>query len=47
MLSMIDELNLGDRVMLADGMMRGEEGSELQARHGVSLRDFFFGDVRR
>jgi hypothetical protein len=22
--------------MLADGMMRGEEGSELEARHGVS-----------
>src|ERR1700682_5554425 len=24
--------------MLADGMMRGEEGSELQTRHGFSLR---------
>src|SRR6185437_17074588 len=24
--------------MLADRMMRGEEGSELEARHGVSLR---------
>src|SRR4030095_721848 len=27
--------------MLADRVMRGEEGSELQARHGGSLQNFF------
>jgi hypothetical protein len=28
--------------MLADRMMRGEEGSELEARHWVSLRGLLF-----
>jgi hypothetical protein len=28
--------------MLADRMMRGEEGSELEARHGVFSPDLLF-----
>src|SRR5215468_5007977 len=28
--------------MLAERVMRGEEGSELQARHGSSLQNFLF-----
>jgi hypothetical protein len=32
--------------MLADRMMRGEEGSEFEARHGSSLLLFLFLDAR-
>jgi hypothetical protein len=28
--------------MLADRVMRGEEGSEFEARHGLSLRNLLF-----
>jgi hypothetical protein len=31
--------------MLANRMMRGEEGSEFQTRHGFSLRDFVFVEL--
>jgi hypothetical protein len=38
---LLDEIEVAAELqhrMLADRMMRGEKGSELQARHGVSLR---------
>jgi hypothetical protein len=40
-IELLDEIEVAAELqhrMLADGMMRGEEGSELQARHGFSLR---------
>jgi hypothetical protein len=40
-IELLDEIEVAAELqhrMLADGMMRGEEGSELKARHGFSLR---------
>jgi hypothetical protein len=49
-IELLDEIEVAAELqhrMLADRVMRGEEGSEFEAGHGASLRTLFLVDRRQ